>query len=229
MRSIVYDIETCSYPFESLAESQQEYLLRYAEKEAEENVRQQKIDDAIRFTSLYPFTSKVIAIGIFDIEKEKPMVYYESETEEEWESEETGVSYKGLNEIEMLKSFWNIAAMIDRFVTFNGRNFDAPFLMLRSALHKIKPAKNIVGKRFDASLHIDLLEQFTYFGLTRKFNLDFYCHAFGIKSPKTKEISGMEVKNLYEAGRLKDIATYCGEDIKATYELYQIWNNFLNI
>ncbi|RPI68397.1 MAG: 3'-5' exonuclease, partial [Ignavibacteriales bacterium] len=33
MRKIVFDIETCAFPFESLSESQQEYLLRYAEKE----------------------------------------------------------------------------------------------------------------------------------------------------------------------------------------------------
>ena len=33
MRKIVFDIETCAYPFESLAESQKEYLLRYADKE----------------------------------------------------------------------------------------------------------------------------------------------------------------------------------------------------
>ena len=229
MRRIVYDIETCSYPFESLAESQKEYLLRYAEKEVDDEIRQQKIDDAVRYTSLYPFTYKVVAIGLYDVEKEKSFVYYESDKEEEWYSEESGVSYKGLNEKEMLESFWKIAEVVDQFISFNGRNFDAPFLMLRSAIHKIKPTKNIVGKRFDSSVNIDLLEQFTYFGLTRKFNLDFYCHAFGIKSPKTKDVSGMEVKNLYEAGRIKDIATYCGEDIKATFELYKIWNEYLNI
>jgi hypothetical protein len=101
--------------------------------------------------------------------------------------------------------------------------------MLRSALLKIKPTKNLVGKRYDTSTHIDLLEQLTNFGLTRKFNLDFYCNAFGIESPKSKGISGMEVKNLFEAGRVKDIAVYCGEDIFATYQLYKIWNEYLNL
>ena len=33
MRTIIFDIETSSYPFENLAESQKEYILRYAEKE----------------------------------------------------------------------------------------------------------------------------------------------------------------------------------------------------
>lgn len=229
MRRIVFDIETCSYPFQTLSESQREYLLRYAEKESEPEKKQQQIDDAVRYTSLYPYTAKCIAIGIYDIENEKSFVYYESEKPEQWASEDNFVHYKGLPEDEMLTSFWKIIEVTDQVVTFNGRNFDIPFLMLRSAILKIKPSRNLIGNRYDTSSHIDLLDQFTFYGLTRKFNLDFYCRAFGIESPKTKEISGMEVKNLYEAGRLKDIATYCSRDIYATYQLYKIWENFLDL
>jgi predicted PolB exonuclease-like 3'-5' exonuclease len=227
MRKIVFDIETCCYPLDSLAESQQEYLLRYAEKEVDENLKLQKKDEAIRYLSLYPFTAKVIAIAIYDVDKEKSFVYYETDKTDEWYSEEKKIHYKGLNEAELLKSFWRIIEVTDQVITFNGKNFDAPFLMMRSAMLKIRPSKNLVAKKFDSTQHIDLLEQFTYFGLTRKFNLDFYCHAFGINSPKAKGISGMEVKNLYDAGRIKDIAIYCSEDVFATYELYKIWKEFL--
>ena len=229
MRTIVFDIETASYPFESLNESQREYLLRYAEKEKTEELRAEKRDEAIRYMSLYPFTANVVAIGIYDIDKEKSFVYYNDPSGGEWSSDEKNTFYKGVNEAEMLSSFWRIAEVADRFITFNGRNFDAPFLMLRSAMLKIRPTKNLVAKRYDTSSHIDLLEQFTFFGLTRKFNLDFYCNAFGIESPKSKGISGMEVKTMYEAGRVKDIAVYCGEDVFATYQLYRIWNEYLNI
>ncbi len=199
MRKIIFDIETCCYPFESLSESQKEYLLRYAEKEPTEALREQKKDDAIRYLSLYPFTAKVVAIGIYDVNKEKSFVYYESDQNEEWSLEEKHIHYKGLNECEMLKSFWRIIEVTDQIISFNGKMFDAPFITLRSAINKIKPVKNLIGKRFDSSFHVDLLEQFTYFGLVRKFNLDFYCHAFGIESPKSKGISGMDVKNLYAA------------------------------
>lgn len=228
MRRIVFDIETCSYPFNTLSASQQEYLLKYAEKESDPEKKQQMTDEAIRYTSLYPFTAKCIAIGIYDIEKEKSYVYYESEKLENWKSEDEKTSYKGLSEKEMLESFWRIAEKVDQFVTFNGRNFDIPFLMLRSAMLKIKPSINLLGNRYNEK-HIDLLEQFTFYGITRKFNLDFYCHSFGIESPKSKDISGMEVKTLYEAGRIKDIAIYCSKDIYATYQLFQFWNDYLNI
>ena len=228
MRRIVFDIETCAYPFESLAENQREYLLRYADKEPDPEKRQMMIDDAVRYTSLYPYTSKCIVIGIYDIEKEKSYVYYESQKKEEWTSEDGKVQYKGLPEKEILESFWRIAKQVDQFITFNGRNFDVPFVMIRSAMLGVKVSKNLMGYRYSDE-HIDLLEQFTFYGLTRKFNLDFYCQSFGIESPKSKDISGMEVKNLYEAGRIKDIAVYCSKDIYATCQLFNIWDKYLNL
>ncbi|MBT8380334.1 MAG: ribonuclease H-like domain-containing protein [Ignavibacteria bacterium] len=228
MRRIVIDIETCAYPFESLAESQREYLLRYAEKEPDPEKRQMMVDDAVRYTSLYPYTAKCIAIGIFDVEKEKSYIYYESNKDELWKSEDENIHYKGLLEIDMLKSFWRVANAADQIITFNGRNFDIPFLMMRSAMLKIKVTKNLMSYRYGDE-HIDLLEKFTFYGATRKFNLDFYCNAFGIESSKTSEVSGMEVKNLYEAGRIKDIAVYCSRDIYATYKLFKIWNEYLNL
>ena len=228
MRRIVFDIETCAYPFESLAESQKEYLLRYADKEPDPEKRQMMIDDAVRYTSLYPYTSKCIVIGIYDVEKEKSYVYYENEKKEEWNSEDGVVHYKGLSEKEMLESFWRVASRVDQFITFNGRNFDVPFLMIRSAMLGVKVSRNLMGYRYGDE-HIDLLEQFTFYGATRKFNLDFYCQSFGIESPKSKDISGMEVKNLYEAGRIKDIAVYCSKDIYATFRLFKIWEEYLNL
>jgi 3'-5' exonuclease len=229
MRRIIFDIETCAYPVESLSESQQEYLLRYSEKETEEERKSQKRDDAIRYLSLYPLTAKVIAIGIYHVEKEKTYVYYESNELEEWAAEEKNILYKGLNEKEMIQSFWRVVDFTDQVVTFNGRNFDITFMMMRSAMLAIRPTKNLMGNRFNSNNHIDLLEQFTFYATTRKFNLDFYCHALGVASPKSKGVSGMEVKNLYEAGRIKDIAVYCGEDVNATYKLFKIWNEYLNL
>jgi 3'-5' exonuclease len=226
MRKLVFDIETCSYPFDSLSDSQKEYLLRYADKEPDPGKRQQMTDEAIRYTSLYPFTAKCVAIGMFDVNKEKSFVYYESEQKEEWISEDQSVNYKGMSEKEILESFWRVANYVDQFITFNGRNFDVPFIMLRSAMLGVKVTKNLMGYRY-GDIHIDLLEQFTFYGTTRKFNLDFYCNALGIESPKSKDISGMEVKNLYEAGRVKDIAVYCSKDIFATYKLFKIWEEYL--
>lgn len=227
MRQIVFDIETSAVPFNSLAESQQEYILRAADKEKVAELRTEKEDEAIRMLSLYPFTAKVVVIGIFDVQNEKSYIYYESEEHEEWESENRLAKFKGVSEHELIESFWRITDAVDQVISFNGRNFDLPFLMLRSAMLKIKPSKNFMGYRFDITQHIDLLEQFSFFGAFKKFNLDFYCHSFGVASPKAKGVSGMDVKNLYDAGRIKDIALYCADDIAATYKLFKIWEEFL--
>lgn len=225
----VLDIETTAFKFDSLSESQREFILRGAEQEKDETVKNEKREEAIRYLSLYPFTAKVISIGMFSVEAEKSLVMFESEENIEWQNEGKQIKYKGLPEREMLEHFWLMAKKIDQIITFNGRNFDVPFLALRSAMLKVKPSKNFIVNRYDTSVHVDLLDQLSFYGAVKKFNLDFYCRSFGVESPKSKGITGMEVKELYTAGRIKDIAIYCGEDIKATYELFKIWKEYLDI
>ncbi|MCF6269258.1 MAG: ribonuclease H-like domain-containing protein [Melioribacteraceae bacterium] len=226
---LVFDIETVGFDFNSLTESQQEFILRYSEKEIDSELKKKKEDEAIRYLSLYPLTARVVAIGMLNTETEHSMVLYEDSVESEWQSENGDVKYCAYSEKEMLTRFWEYAKKADAVITFNGRNFDIPFLMMRSAILKVKPTRNFIRKRYDNKSHIDLLDKFTQYGITKKFNLDFYCQTFGIESPKSHGVSGMDVKELYEAGKIKEIATYCSHDVKATYELYKIWNEYLNI
>ncbi|PKL83597.1 MAG: 3'-5' exonuclease [Ignavibacteriae bacterium HGW-Ignavibacteriae-3] len=227
--NLVFDIETVGVEFDTLSESQQEFLLRYTELEKDPEKKSELVEETKRYLSLYPYTAKIVAIGLFNVEKEKAIVLYESGENDGWTTEEKITKYKPVSEEEMLRYFWNYASKAEKMISFNGRSFDLPFITIRSAINKIKPAKNLLRNRFDSSNHIDLLEQLTYFGLTKKFNLDFYCQAFGVDSPKSKGITGMDVKELYKAGRIKDIAIYCGADVKATFELYKIWNRYLNL
>jgi len=226
---LVFDIETVGDEFNTLTESQQEFILRYAEKEHDDELKESKKDEAIRFLSLYPLTAKVAAIGMLNTETEGTMVIYESDEKEEWEVEEKHVKYKGCSEVDMLKYFWKYVQNAEQVITFNGRSFDIPFLMIRSAMLKIKPSRNFLKNRYDSKSHVDLLEKFTFYGLTKKFNLDFYCQSFGIESPKSKGVSGMDVKELYNAGKVKEIAVYCRKDVIATFELYKLWNEYLNL
>jgi 3'-5' exonuclease len=226
---IVFDIETVGFDLENLSESQQEFLLRYAEKEQDYQLKEQKKDEVERYLSLYPYTAKVLAIGMLNTETGGSLILYDESENEEVIVTEKDITYKTLPETEILKLFWNYISKTDKVITFNGRNFDIPFLMLRSAMLGVKPTLNLIHNRYNITRHIDLLDQFTFYGITRKFNLDFYCHAFGLISPKSKGITGMEIKELYKAGRIKDIAVYCGEDVKATFGLYKIWEEYLNI
>jgi len=71
------------------------------------------------------------------------------------------------------------------------------------------------------------MDQFTFYGATREFNLDFYAKAFGITSPKSMGITGLELGPMFHAGRYREIAEYCMADVRATAELFQRWKMFL--
>ncbi|MBI9070634.1 MAG: ribonuclease H-like domain-containing protein [Melioribacteraceae bacterium] len=226
---MVFDIETVGKDISSLSESQREYIFRYAEKEKDEVIREEKIEEAERYLSLYPFTAQIASIGMLNVKTEKSLVMYNSEVSEEWVCEEKNIKYVAYTEAEMLANFWNYISKCDQVITFNGKHFDIPFLMLRSAILKIKPTRDLLKNRYNSNTHLDLLDKLTYFGSVKKFNLDFYCQSFGIESPKSKGISGMDVKELFNAGRVKDIAVYCGEDVLATYKLFKIYSDYLMV
>ena len=138
----------------------------------------------------------------------------------------------------LIKTFWDIITSkgYNLLVTFNGREFDCPFVMLRSIYHKIKPGYNLMdGSDFNfKNYHVDLLKEFTFFthsgrGARRKFSLDFYCQKFGIQSPKGNGISGDMVGQLYDEKRYQEIADYCLGDVIAESELFSYWNEYFNL
>lgn len=224
---IVFDIETSRYDFDCLSESQQEYILRFSEKFDDEQLKEKKREESIRYMSLYPFTSNLVSIGLLNTETNNSLVLFNSDKEESWENEERNIKYESCSEREMLVRFWDYVSKCNRVITFNGRNFDVPYLMLKSALLKVKPSRNFIQNRYRSKSHIDLLEVLTFHGMVKKFNLDFYCQSFGIESPKGDGITGMDVKELFDAKRFKDIAIYCGHDVSATYELFKIVSEFM--
>ena len=69
--------------------------------------------------------------------------------------------------------------------------------------------------------HVDLLDVISFFGASRKWNLDFACKAFGVESPKEHGMDGYSVGPYYRAGRLREIALYCRRDVEATARLFR--------
>lgn len=228
MAELVFDIESAPIPLAEFDEVQQEYLMKWAEEEETTEAQEQKREELLQGMAFNAMTAQVIAIGMLNVESNKGRVYYQSPEQDSWSSDDEMVLFEGGTESEILERFWDDIKAYDRFITFNGRKFDCPFLMIRSALYGIKPSRNLMGYRFDAKTHCDLLEQFTFYGTTRKYNLDFYCRTFGIESPKSHGISGFDMGEMYESGRHREIAEYCLGDVVATAELYRHWKNTLN-
>lgn len=244
---LVFDIETSKYNFDLLSKSQQEYILRRTETEEEKN---QKINEM----ALTPLTSEIVCIGLKLMSRVQPN---EENEHREWEEinkaafinnksfeyEETLLKELPLtqskghyfNEKRLLENFWNVLNKYNSsiLVSFNGRNFDAPYLMLRSALLGIRPSRNLMkGTKFNYPFHIDLIDELTFYsgssvGATKRFNFDFYAQSFGIKSPKSEGVDGSMVSELFQKGETDTIAEYCLRDVDATWELFLMWDKFL--
>jgi DNA polymerase elongation subunit (family B) len=235
-RYLTFDIETISLDMDTFSESQREFITRYAKTPEDE---EKKISEM----ALSPLTAQAIVIGMQISEKKADDSFIVlkrgayamddklADGERIKDTLSTGDECYFSNEKTLLEQFWlrlkenpNI-----HLVSFNGRNFDAPFLMLRSALLGIKPTRNLMqGTKFNYDHHTDLIDELTFYnpgayGATKRFNFDFYTRAFGLVSPKSGGIDGSKVKDFYLDGKIKEIADYCLRDVTATWDLYKVW------
>jgi DNA polymerase elongation subunit (family B) len=224
MGRVIFDIETVGADFDSLDPAVREYLLKWAENEEEE----ERIKESLSF---YPLTGEIVAIGMLNPDTDKGAVYFQTPGDMLLPFEENSIRYECGTEKEVLEKFWNTVKAYDLIVTFNGRAFDCPFIMVRSAVHKLKPTRDLMPYRYSNNgSHIDLFDQLSFYGAAkRKFPLDMWCRTFGIKSPKAEGITGYDVKNLFKARRYVDIARYCAGDLTATKEVLSVWENYIKL
>src|SRR5260221_8740517 len=235
MATLVFDIETTAQPIENFDEAQQEYLFRETEKIDDAIAKQAKREEITRFMSLWPFTSQVVCIAMLNAETQRGQSLFVAEDFDETPDDSAEVKFiPCADEAELLTQFWDVAKKYDSIVTFNGRGFDVPFIYLRSALLNVPiTRKNWLGYRYAVEPHCDLAEQFTFYsvsgryGAARRVKHDFYCKAFGIESPKSAGVTGMDVTTLMAEKKFREIAEYCLRDVRATVELYKIWKEKL--
>lgn len=236
-KTLIFDIETVGEDFDGLDETTKEVLTRWIRKTSEDDkIFQYEFEQVKNRTGFSPFTGEVVAIGVMDSDSDaavKGAVYYQASGGKAKEIEKDGFRFKIMTEKEMLEKFWQVANEYQEFVSFNGRCFDIPFLMTRSAIHKIRPTKNLLYNRYLTSQqynakHIDLLDQFIFYGaVPKRTNLHLACRAFGIKSPKADGVTGDDVGKLFKEGKFFEIAKYNTGDLKATKELWEYWREYL--
>lgn len=232
MSTLIFDIETIGEDWEALDETTQKALSRWIERSAKsDEEREAGIKDVREGLGFSPLTGHIVALGLYDLERAQGVVYYETEGDSD-DIEAGEYVLKARAEHEMLTDFWDGAKAYDTFVTFNGRGFDVPFLNLRSAIHSIRPTKDLMEGRYlyqqKYTKHIDLQDQLTFYGaMMKRPSLHLFCRAFGIESPKSKGVEGDDVAELFKTGRYRDIAKYNARDVIATTELYKKWLAYL--
>ena len=177
-----------------------------------------------------PLTGRIISLGVFDMEKESAVVYFDTNNVPVEEFSEGHVKYKPMAEAQMLSSFWKGALNYNEFITFNGRAFDIPYIIIRSGIQKIKVTKNLLSHRslhaqaFNAK-HIDLHDQLTFYGaLPQEPDLTLWSRAL---SNSTNVGDESLIRGLYKEAKFSEVAEYTAQNLLATKELYLRWKDFM--
>src|ERR1051325_3231892 len=218
MKKLVIDIETVGIPWEDHDPYVREYLMKgLSEGDAEETRRA---------GGLSPFRGKIVTIGVINIEDGRSCALYEVPGQTDVRMEKSGArTFISGTEKQILVKFWDFFDSDSRFISFNGRQFDGPFLMIRSAINGVIPKRDLVGYRYGFHPNCDIREALNFFGTTNsrqfKFNLDLACKAFGVETSKGEGLDGRSVETWYRAGKHREIAEYCLDDVRATAELYE--------
>jgi len=119
-----------------------------------------------------------------------------------------------------------------KLVSFNGRGFDMPMLLIRAMRYNLsfgtyfdqnnprlgKSKWENYRQRYAEEFHTDLLDSLGSFGAVRNLKLDTLCTMSGI--PGKYDVSGDQVFALFYQGEVEKIREYCQSDVLNTYWLY---------
>lgn len=125
-----------------------------------------------------------------------------------------------------------------RLVSFNGRGFDVPTIMLRAMKYNLsayayyeqdnsafnKNKWENYRQRFSERFHTDLLDSLGHFGMVRNLKLDNVCSMLNI--PGKYDMSGDQVYKIFYdksqemQARIDKIDEYCQSDVLNTYWVY---------
>lgn len=140
------------------------------------------------------------------------------------------------NLIEDFLKFFNRSQ--PKLVSFNGRGFDLPTIMLRAMRYNLcatayyeqdnptfnKSKWENYRQRFSERFHTDLLDSLGHFGLIRSLRLDSVCSTLGI--PGKYDMNGSDVYKIYYDEtinfdeKMAKIDEYCQSDVLNTYWVY---------
>jgi 3'-5' exonuclease len=232
MATLIFDIKTVGEKWEHFdsvtKHTLTHYIERVAKAESEKELLLQEIKANLGFS---PLTGTLVAIGVYDVERQQGAVYYTGQGTEV-DEEVAGYIFKQRSEQEMLEEFFEGARSYDTFVSFNGRSFSLPFLLHRAVVRGVQPLPELLEKRYLSQqrniIHIDLLDQLTFYGaMNRRPSLHLFCRAYGIVSPKQAEESENSVEELFSQKKFREVALVSSREVTAISELYDKWCTYL--
>lgn len=130
-----------------------------------------------------------------------------------------------LDEAKTLRSFWKFLGEVseskDLFIGHNLLDFDLPFLIKKSIIHRIKPSK-ISFRRFQEKPIYDTMWQWSLWRY--RISLNDVAEAIGIRSSKDEGLDGSKIYDFFLEGKHQEIALYCMRDVECTRDIYYCLN-----
>lgn len=209
---VAWDIETCPRPAEELSESHEERRLSEAEQEASGSGVPTD-EDLSKACSLHPMLGWICCVSavagtLKDGPREPRSWVAGSQREEE----------------KLLREFWRDVRSMEesvarvRWVTFNGKQFDVPFVSARSAHWGIQTASRqlLDTHKYRSDSHLDLSNVWQ----PPWYSLVDLCEHLGVESPKGS-FDGSKVEPAVRDGEVDMVRPYCEQDAEATFRCAQ--------
>ncbi|MCA9709525.1 MAG: ribonuclease H-like domain-containing protein [Myxococcales bacterium] len=215
MDTMVFDIETVpAVELRKVPPTVAQAVTKYADR--------QKWDEE-KVMSLSPYFGKVVSLAVGDGEASLPdqeVTVFIVPPDDVAAPAELPPWVRLVTEQELLEAFWALAGQASVVVSYNGQNFDVPFLMGRSLIHDIPVRVDLQSNRYSLRPHLDLYMAMGGRNGRGPASLDVVCWALGLRSPK-EVMDGSMVATAFAKGDVKTIAEYNAGDVRATSAVYQ--------
>jgi len=131
----------------------------------------------------------------------------------------SGISIFGQHEASILSSFWKQFEQhkSPRIITHNGLQFDLPFIWKRSVILEVQPTMRFNLSRYRTDYVYDTMDVWSNWDMRNAIKLDKLAKVLGLAG---KSGTGADVYDLWRAGKYKEIAEYCFQDVYVTYCCY---------
>jgi 3'-5' exonuclease len=153
----------------------------------------------------------------------KPVVIGVMWLDEDLVCKKAGTIGEGKDEGGMLADFAEFMGKWEpTIVTWNGRGFDLPVLMLRSLRYGVSAPwyyrKPGYRYRYSSDGHIDLCDVLADYGATRMTSLHGAARLIGL--PGKDGVDGSQVEALFRTGQIEALRGYCLSDVAQTAFLF---------
>ncbi len=127
------------------------------------------------------------------------------------------------DEVQLLKSFWDLAKKTNLYVGFGIFDYDLKLIWQRSIIHGIRPSVEIVFDKGTSAPIYDIAYEWSKWtgGIGSKISLENLAKLLKLPSPKNGEVNGQTVSKAYYEGKIQEINEYCMRDVKITREIYK--------